>query len=88
MRTDELAAIRADAEQHQRELDAGRWLTTGQLAERWAVSDTTVRDIPRDELPWLPFGRGLKQPRRRYNPADVAAYEARRYAGVKRESAA
>lgn len=71
---DELAQIRARAAAHQEALDP-TWLTPQLLAARWGVSVTTVRDIPRAELPYKEFGRGLKLRRRRYSPQAVAAYE-------------
>jgi len=71
----DLATIRARAAEHQRELTERQFLTVGQLAARWNVAPSTVRDIPADELPFLEFGRGLKLRRRRYDPSDVEAYE-------------
>lgn len=48
-----------------------RLLTIKDLAERWGVSEKTVRRIPKDKLPVIyPAVR-----RRRYHPDDVAAYE-------------
>ena len=38
----------------------------------------TVRAIPKGQLPYLNLGRGLVRELRRYSPADVEAYEAKR----------
>jgi hypothetical protein len=72
----DLTTIRARARRHQEALDEPKWLSTGDLAQRFGVSESTVRAIPADELPWKEFGRGLKHRRRRYRLADVEAYEA------------
>ena len=71
----DLATIRARAAEHQRELTERQYLSVAQLAARWQLAPSTVRDIPADELPYLEFGRGLKLRRRHYDPADVEAYE-------------
>ena len=73
-----LAELREAAARHQLELEEPQFATVAQLARRWQVSQTTVRDVPFDELPFKEFGRGLKLRRRRYRWADVHAYEARR----------
>jgi hypothetical protein len=74
----DLAAIRARAAEHETDLDRDvRYLTAAQLAERWSCHASTVRDIPRDELPYLEIGGGRAKHHRRYRPSDVAAYEAR-----------
>lgn len=74
----DLAAIRARADAHESDLDMGTtMLTPAQLAERWACHVSTIRDIPRDELPYLELGSGRTRHYRRYHPRDVAAYEAR-----------
>jgi hypothetical protein len=66
------------AAEHQQQLDVKlKYLTPAKLAARWDVCETTVRDIPRDLLPYLELGKGVKYKRRRYNPVDVLAYEAR-----------
>lgn len=76
---DELESIRRAAAEHQREIDVVRtWLKPAQLATRWNVSVSTVKAIPASELPFKEFGRGLKLKRRRYDPADVDAYEQRK----------
>lgn len=73
----DLAVLRARAEAHETDLDVGSvFLTPQQLAERWHCSASTVKTIPRDELPFLEIGTGRKYRRRRYRPQDVAAYEA------------
>lgn len=72
----DLAQIRARAQQHQDELDRDLcFLTIAALARRWGTSKTTVREIPFADLPWRNLGRGLVRERRRYDPADVDAYE-------------
>lgn len=73
----DLAEIRARARQHQDELEKNaRFLTIAALAARWGVGKTTVRAIPFADLPWRNLGRGLVRESRRYDPADVDAYEA------------
>lgn len=69
--------IRARAHEHQQELESLRWFTPQRLSARWDVAETTVRDIPFEELPYREFGKGEKRKRRRYRPADVEAFEAR-----------
>lgn len=71
-----LETIRARAKEHEREMEAVRWLTPQQLGTRWGVSVGTVYAIPRDELPYMTPGRGRKFARRRYHPDAIAAYEA------------
>lgn len=73
----DLAEIRARAAEHEEEIESLRWLRASQLADRWGISETTVREIPFDELPYREFGKGQKLKRRRYRPDDVAAYEAK-----------
>jgi hypothetical protein len=57
-------------------LDEPRWLSIATVAARFGVSESTVRTIPVDELPYKEFGAGHKLKRRRYRIADVEAYEA------------
>lgn len=64
--------LRAGAAEHTKQLDAVHWLTVNHLAARWRVSPGTVRKIPREQLPYLPFG---KSNQRRYDPRDVEHYE-------------
>lgn len=64
--------VRHEAMAHATQIEAARWLGVPELAERWAVSRTSVRKIPRDQLPYITFG-GTSV--RRYNPADVAHFE-------------
>jgi hypothetical protein len=72
-----LQEIRTRARAHQAEIDLSvRYLTVQNLAGRWSVAESTVRDIPRDQLPYKEFGK-KRLKRRRYHPADVAAYEER-----------
>lgn len=76
MKPDELAALRAKADEHQRRLDADTVYWTVQiLMKRWGVSATTVAAIPPSLLPYINIGTGLKRERRRYNPDDVYEYE-------------
>jgi hypothetical protein len=79
--THDLAEIRARRLKHEEELASVRWFTPALLAARWRVSETTVRAIPRDALPYLELGTGTKLKRRRYSPEDVAAFETRRSDG-------
>jgi len=81
-------AIRARARAHQEELDEPRWLSIAAVARRFGISESTVRGIPADELPYKEFGSGMKLKRRRYRIADVEAYEAIdvRHTGQRRAS--
>ena len=72
----DLVEIRARAKKHQEELDEPKWLSTGDLAKRWGLGESTVRAMPATELPWKEFGRGVNRRRRRYRLADVESYEA------------
>lgn len=74
--TGRLARIRARRQQHEEEMLSVKWFTVAILAARWELSETTVRDIPADQLRYKEFGNGAKLHRRRYHPDDVAAYEA------------
>jgi hypothetical protein len=69
----DLNEIQAAAAEHTRRLAAARFATVQILAKRWGVSEDTVRAIPRAQLPYMEFGESHM---RRYDPADVAAYEA------------
>lgn len=69
--------IRDRARAHQADLElAVSYFTVQKLAERWNISESTVRDIARDRLPYKEFGKGRKLKRRRYHPDDVFAFEA------------
>lgn len=48
------------------------WLKSADLAARWDVDPDTVTALPREQLPYLEFG---KSKARRYDPRDVEAYE-------------
>ncbi len=88
--TDDLEMCRDRARVHQDELrEAARdgWATPKELAERWKVSVTTVKDTPADELPYKEFGHGLKLKRRRYRWSDVSAFEARGVRGASSRAA-
>lgn len=77
-----LARIRARRLQHEEELLSVHWFTVALLAARWGVSETTVREIPAAELPYMAFGQGVHLKRRRFHPDDVARYEAQRVGAV------
>lgn len=77
-----IALLHDRAETHQAELDAAAFFCVRDLAKRWGVSANSVRAIPRDELPYLNLGRGLHRELRRYPPAGVYQYEARRLTRV------
>lgn len=69
--------LRARSEAHQELLDMKvSYLTVGDLAKRWRCSESSVRNIPRTELPYKNVGTGLVRERRRYHPDDVYAYDA------------
>jgi len=75
--TASLAPYRERARAHAAEIDLSIvYLTVNDLAKRWKVSPSTVRDIPRDLLPYTEFGSGVKLKRRRYHPDDMIAFEA------------
>jgi hypothetical protein len=85
----DLATIRQRAREHQDDLDLALvYLTPQDLTKRWQVSITTVKAIPRDELPYKEIGRGVHLKRRRYNPLDVEAFESRDRGGLARERSA
>lgn len=67
-----IAALRAQAQAHARQLEAVLWLSVTDLAARWGVSASTVRAIARDDLPYLTLGKSAV---RRYDPRDVETYE-------------
>lgn len=69
--------IRSRALEHQQELESLQWFTPQRLAARWDIAETTVREIPIEELPYKEFGTGKHRKRRRYRPADVEAFEAK-----------
>lgn len=72
-----LQPYRDRARLHQQEIDLKLvYLTVSDLAKRWHLAPSTVRDIPREDLPFKEFGKGTKLKRRRYHPDDVIAYEA------------
>jgi hypothetical protein len=74
-----LDEVRARAQRHQDELDRNtRFLSAMDLKRRWGCCLQTVRAIPKRDLPYLNLGRGLVRELRRYRPADVEAYEAKR----------
>jgi len=77
-RTPALSMLRARAAVHEADLDQDLvYWKPQELADRWQCSPSTVKAIPRDELPFREIGRGRKLRRRRYHPADVERYEAR-----------
>jgi len=69
-----LDEIRERAAAHERELSEGDLLPVSQVAAMLDMSETYVRDIPRDELPYGEFGHGHKIKRRKYRRGDVEAY--------------
>jgi hypothetical protein len=73
-----LAEIRARAREHDEEIASLYWFTPAELAERWRLSETTIRAIPATELRYKEFGAGAgKKMRRRYREDWVTAYEER-----------
>lgn len=66
-------------QEHERQLQAQGWPGVPELAAKWGVSRATVRKIARERLPYLEFG-GTHI--RRYDPADIVAFEEREKAGV------
>ena len=75
---EQLHSYRARARAHQADIDLSvSYMTVKDLAARWNIAPSTVRDIPRTKLPYKEFGKGAKLKRRRYHPDDVLAYEAR-----------
>jgi hypothetical protein len=77
-----LQPIRERARAHQAEINAAVvFFTPQELAVRWHCSVSTIRDIPREDLPYIVFGRGTKLKRRRYHPDHVRAYDRLREGG-------
>jgi hypothetical protein len=73
-----LAEMRARAREHDEEIASLYWFTPAELAERWRLSETTIRAIPATELRYKEFGAGAgKKMRRRYREDWVTAYEER-----------
>lgn len=73
-----LQPYRERARAHQAAIDlAIVYLTPNDLKSRFKLSLSTIRDIPRDQLPYKEFGNGAKYKRRRYHPLDVLEYENR-----------
>lgn len=66
-------------DEHERQLQARGWPGVPQLAARWHISRALVRAIPRDRLPYISFGQSDV---RRYDPADVDAFEVREKQGA------
>ena len=77
--SESLETIRQRAAAHQRELEEPEFATVREVAARWRLSTTYVRDVPRSALPYTEFGHGLKLKRRRYRWSDVEAYERAEY---------
>jgi hypothetical protein len=69
-----LEQLRERAAEHERELTEKRYLSVKDVAAMIALSETFVRDIPRDELPFIEFGHGHKLKRRRYTRESVDRY--------------
>lgn len=76
--TRSIEQLRERARAHTRRLEAVNWLGVSELAARWGISPDVVREIPRDRLPYLPFGASFI---RRYDPRDVESYEEREKRG-------
>lgn len=77
----DLEEIRARAMRHEADVARGAsFLTVADVARRWACSETTVRSIAAEALPYVNVGQGLVKVVRRYRLADVEAYEDRRLA--------
>jgi len=72
--TQTLEQIRERAAEHERELSEWRYLSVKEVASIIHLSETFVRGIPRDELPFTEFGHGHQLKRRRYRRADVDEY--------------
>jgi hypothetical protein len=66
--------LRARQAEHARQLDAVFWVKASDLGARWNVDVESVLAVPREELPYLEYG---KTKSRRYDPRDVEAYEQR-----------
>ena len=49
-------------------------LTLQDVATRLSVATSTVKAIPRRDLPYVKVGHGVRRTRRRYRPEDVASY--------------
>ncbi|HEY4307722.1 MAG TPA: hypothetical protein VGM82_24820 [Gemmatimonadaceae bacterium] len=64
--------VRAAALSHGQQIESKGWLGVPALAARWNVSRKSVRNIPREQLPYITFG-GTSV--RRYKPADVEHFE-------------
>jgi hypothetical protein len=73
-----LEEIRARAMRHEADVARGAaFLTVAELAARWACSDTHVRGIAVDLLPFIDIGHGTRRVIRRYRLVDVESYEDR-----------
>lgn len=75
-----LDQLRARAAEHERELSERKLLSIKSVKDMLGMSYTSVRDIPRDELPYGEFGQGHVLKRRRYRPEDIEAYIESRFA--------
>lgn len=62
----------SDVKAHEAQIAAQRWLSVADLAQRWGVSRPMVRKVSRGELPYITLGSSEI---RRYDPADVQAFE-------------
>lgn len=69
---------KVDTEAPERELEARyAFVTVAELAERWRISEDTVRAILFDRLPYVSVGRGSKRIHRRYDRRVVEEFERR-----------
>jgi hypothetical protein len=82
-----LEQLRERAAAHNLELSEHEFMSVGDVSAVIRLSQTFVRDIPRDELPFIEFGHGHKLKRRRYRREDVDAYLDRLYAEQNTRSA-
>lgn len=66
--------LRARQKEHARQLESVLFVKANELAARWSVDVDTVLTIPREDLPFIEYGKSKS---RRYDPRDVEAYEQR-----------
>jgi len=64
--------LRQRQREHARQLEAVNFVKTSDLVARWGWDVEVVLAIPREELPYLEYG---KTRARRYDPRDVETYE-------------
>lgn len=64
--------LRARQREHARQLESVFFVKSHELSARWGVDIDEVLAIPREQLPYLEYGKSKS---RRYDPRDVEAYE-------------